>query len=161
MTAAHLRGPPLPPLLHPTIGGALQVASTSSTGLTFLDAREQARELPFRELWQRARRAAWALADRGIERGDRVAMVLPTGESFMDAFFGALLAGAVPVPLYPPVRLGRMDEYVRSTARMLELTQARACLTDRRVRLLLGGAIERARPDLGCPLVAELTSESS
>src|SRR5207253_1907214 len=88
--------------------------------------------------------------------GERVAMVLPTGPDFMDAFFGTLLAGAVPVPLYPPVRLGRMDEYVRSTARMLELTHSRIVLSDRRVRLLLGGAVERARPPLGCPTVAEL-----
>jgi acyl-CoA synthetase (AMP-forming)/AMP-acid ligase II len=63
----------------------------------------------------------------------------------------------VPVPLYPPVRLGRMDEYVQTTARMLALTGARVVLTDSRVRLLLGGAVARARPALGCPTVAELS----
>ena len=43
----------------------------------------------------------------------------------MDAFFGALLAGAVPVPLYPPVRLGRLEEFHARTARMLERLRAR------------------------------------
>jgi len=49
-----------------------------------------------------------------------------------------------------------MEEYVRSTARMLEAVDARTVLSDRRVKLLLGGAIARARPRLGCPTVAEL-----
>ena len=44
-------------------------------------------------------------------------------------FFGTLLAGAVPSPLYPPVRLARMDEYHARTARMLELSGAKVLLT--------------------------------
>src|SRR6185436_1564060 len=127
-----------------------------SHGIIFVDAQERETRLSWQELYARARRMAAALLERGVKPRDRVAMVLPTGPDFMDAFFGVTLAGAVPVPLYPPVRLGRMDEYIRSTARMLEVTGARACLSDRRVRLLLGGAGERARPDLGCPTVADL-----
>jgi acyl-CoA synthetase (AMP-forming)/AMP-acid ligase II len=85
-----------------------------------------------------------------------VALVLPTGRDFLEAFFGVQLAGAVPVPLYPPVRLGRMDEYVASTARMLGLVGAVALVTDRKLKLLLGKAVELARPPLGVPTVAEL-----
>ncbi len=151
-----LRGPELVAPKHATVNAALQNAAASPYGLVFLDVREQETRSSWAELYSRARRMAAALAERGVKPGERVAMVLPTGPDFMDAFFGTLLAGAVPVPLYPPVRLGRMDEYVRSTARMLELTGSRAVLSDRRVRLLLGGAVERARPDLGCPTVADL-----
>src|SRR5438270_698103 len=121
------RGPPLPRLKHRTIGEALAAASTATptsngtgpVGLTFLDALEQERHLSFAELRLRARRAAAGMAALGIRPGDRVALVLPTGVDFMDAFFGALLAGAVPVPLYPPVRLGRLDEFHGRTARLL------------------------------------------
>jgi acyl-CoA synthetase (AMP-forming)/AMP-acid ligase II len=67
----------------------------------------------------------------------------------MDAFFGAVLAGAVPVPLYPPVRLGRMDEFHRRTARMLRICGARLVLSDARVSRLLGVAVAEARPPLG------------
>jgi len=154
-----LDGPELVVPVHATVNAALKAAAQSRFGLTFVDAREQETKLPWAELYARARRMSAALQERGIKPGERVAMVLPTGPDFMDAFFGTLLAGAVPVPLYPPVRLGRMDEYVRSTARMLELTQSRVVLSDRRVRLLLGGAVERARPPLGCPTVAELMEE--
>ena len=63
----------------------------------------------YRELLGRARRVARALVERGLARGARAALVLPTGPELYDAFFGVLLAGGVPVPLYPPVRLGRLD----------------------------------------------------
>jgi acyl-CoA synthetase (AMP-forming)/AMP-acid ligase II len=159
-----MKGPALTETTQPTVNAALAAAAQTRFGLIFLDAQENERRVTWAEVQARARRLAAALLERGVLPGDRVAMVLPTGEDFMDAFFGTLLAGAVPVPLYPPVRLGRMDEYVRATARMLEVVNARAVLTDRRVRLLLGGAVERARPPLGCPTVAELmegTSEAS
>lgn len=149
-------GPPLPLLKALTVNAALVRAAASAHGLVFVDARENEFAMPWSEVLDRARRMAGALAERGILPGDRVAMVLPTGPDFMDAFFGALLAGAVPVPLYPPVRLGRMDEYVRGTVRMLQVVGARVLLSDSRIRLLLGGAVELARPALGCPTIAEL-----
>jgi acyl-CoA synthetase (AMP-forming)/AMP-acid ligase II len=149
-------GPPLPPLESETVNAALARAASSRHGLVFVDAHEREQAMPWSEVRERARRVAGALAERGVRPGDRVAMVLPTGADFMDAFFGTLLAGAVPVPLYPPVRLGRMAEYVRGTARMLEVVGARVLLSDARTRLLLGGAVELARPALGCPTVAEL-----
>lgn len=130
------------------------------TGLRLLDRREHARFLPWRRVHERAARTGARLAVLGIEPGDRVALVHPTGEEFFDVFFGALLAGAVPVPLYPPVRLGRLEEYHRRTARMVEAAGARVVVADRRVRRLLGPVAERARPELGCPVLDELPEVS-
>jgi acyl-CoA synthetase (AMP-forming)/AMP-acid ligase II len=48
------------------------------------------------------------------------------------------------------VRLGRLDEYGQRTAAMLRAVGARMVLADRRVRRLLGRAIDVARPPLGC-----------
>jgi acyl-CoA synthetase (AMP-forming)/AMP-acid ligase II len=131
-------------------------AAQSRHGLTFVDAREEESELSFADLSLRAAQAAAGLAALGIERGDRVALVLPTGVDFMEAFFGTILAGAVPVPLYPPVRLGRLDEFHLRTARMIEVSGARLVLTDRRIGRLLGQSVARARPALGCREVREL-----
>ena len=153
---AHLVGPPASPPRHASLQAALESAARSSVGLTFLDARESETALPFAALWQRAVRAAAALAALGVEPGDRVALVLPTGLDFMDAFFGVLCAGAVPVPLSPPVRLARLDEFHTRTARMLQACGARLVLTDARVGRLLGLAVEEARPALGCKNVADL-----
>jgi fatty-acyl-CoA synthase len=128
-------------------------------GIRFLDRAERDTWFGWAEVRERALAVCGGLRELGIGRGDCVALVLPTGIDFIDAFFGVLLAGAVPVPLYPPVRLGRMDEYLRRTARMLEVTRARLVLADTRVRLLLGKAVAAARPRLGCRTVEEVRGQ--
>jgi acyl-CoA synthetase (AMP-forming)/AMP-acid ligase II len=129
-------------------------------GVRFLDRAERDTWFGWAEVRERALAVCGGLRELGIRRGDRVALVFPTGIDFFDAFFGTLLAGAVPVPLYPPVRLGRMDEYQRRTARMLQVTQARLVLADARVRRILGEAVAAARPPLGCRTVEEVRSET-
>jgi fatty-acyl-CoA synthase len=151
-----LQGPPLAPPAHPTLRDAFDAAADARSGVTFVSLREEERFLRWGEVRERALRAAAALAALGVAPGDRVAIVVRTEPAFLDAFFGAWYAGAVPVPLYPPVRLGRMDEYVASTARMLVVSGARLVVAAGAVRRLLGEAIARARPALGCVDAAEL-----
>ncbi len=124
--------------------------------LRLLDNRERARQVGWSELAERATATAGRLRAAGVRGGDRVALVYPTGEGFFDALFGALQAGAVPVPLYPPVRLGRLDEYHRRTAAMLRAAGARLVLADGRVRRLLGESVAPAAPALGCRGLEEL-----
>ena len=158
--SSHLVGPPAAPPRHATLQAALAAAAQTGIGLTFLDAQERETALPYATLWQRAQRTGAALVAHGIAPGDRIALVLPTGLDFMDAFFGALCAGAVPVPLYPPVRLARLEEFHHSTARMIQVCGARLVLTDSRIGRLLGRAVELARPALGTRHVADLRAPS-
>jgi acyl-CoA synthetase (AMP-forming)/AMP-acid ligase II len=151
-----LRGPPAPPPRHATLAHALAAAARHPSGVTFVDLHERETFVPWAEVRARAEHAAAALAAMGVCTGDRVAIVLRTEPAFLDAFFGAWLAGAVPVPLYPPVRLGRMDEYAAQTGRMISLVGARVVVSAGGTRRLLGAAIERARPPLGCRDAAEL-----
>ncbi len=51
------------------------------------------------ELDERSRRFAAFLASRGVARGDRVAILLPNLPEFAVAYFGAIAAGAVAVPV--------------------------------------------------------------
>jgi acyl-CoA synthetase (AMP-forming)/AMP-acid ligase II len=53
----------------------------------------------FAELWDRASRVAGGLRAAGIARGDRTAIRTPAGMDWVLAFFGSLMAGAVPVPV--------------------------------------------------------------
>jgi acyl-CoA synthetase (AMP-forming)/AMP-acid ligase II len=151
-----MKGLALPKVKHATVNEALAAAARTSLGLVFVDASERETRLPWAEVYQRARHTAAGLRRLGVAPGERVALLLPTSPGFMDAFFGTLLAGAVPVPLYPPVRLGRLEEYHRSTARMLEVSGAALVLTDGKVRLLLGASVAAARPRLGCHTVEEV-----
>ncbi|AKJ07691.1 acyl-CoA synthetase (AMP-forming)/AMP-acid ligase II [Archangium gephyra] len=154
-----MKGPALPALKHATLNEALAAAARTPLGLVFVDAGERETLLTWAQVYGRARRFAAGLRRLGVAPGERVALLLPTSPGFMDAFFGALLAGAVPVPLYPPVRLGRLEEYHRSTARMLEVSAAAVVLTDAKVRLLLGASVAAARPRLGCHTVEEVSRE--
>src|SRR4029079_8899530 len=58
---------------------------------------------------------AGGLRERGREPGDRVALMLPTGIDFLRSFQGVLMARAVAVPIYPPVRLDRLGVHHTQT----------------------------------------------
>jgi acyl-CoA synthetase (AMP-forming)/AMP-acid ligase II len=136
----------------PTLVDLLRRAEGSANaGVRLLDRQgAEAAWLPWPAVWRRSIGVAGRLRALGVVPGDRVALVFPTGVSFIESFFGTVAAGAVPVPMYPPVRLGRLDEYHVHAARMLSAVGARLILADRRVRRLLGEATRRARPSLGC-----------
>jgi acyl-CoA synthetase (AMP-forming)/AMP-acid ligase II len=145
-----VKGPPAPPARHPTLVHALRAAAGHPSGVTFVDLRERETVLPWGAVLGRAGRAAASYRAWGVRPGDAVAIVLRTEPAFLDAFFGAWLAGAVPVPLYPPVRLGRMDEYLASTTRMLGRAGARLVVSGGGTLRLLGEAVAAAGPELGC-----------
>jgi fatty-acyl-CoA synthase len=120
------------------VNAALRAAGAEpESGIIFVDVDESETQLLWSELYGRARAAAGVLRRFGVHRGDRVALVLPTSFGFMDAFFGSLLAGAVPVPLPPPVRLGNFSEYKKSIARMLDVTGPRVVLSEPRLLPML------------------------
>ncbi|HEX2940902.1 MAG TPA: AMP-binding protein, partial [Rhodopila sp.] len=68
--------------------------------------------LTYGALAQQSRRVAHGLRQSGVEPGDRVAIMLPTGIDFFLAFLGALYAGAVPTPIYPPARPSQLAEHL-------------------------------------------------
>ncbi|HZZ84043.1 MAG TPA: fatty acyl-AMP ligase [Anaeromyxobacteraceae bacterium] len=145
-----MKGPPAPAPRHLTVNAALAAAARHPCGATFVDLREREVYRSWREVREAAREVAGGLARLGVRPGDRVALVYRTEPDFLSAFFGVLLAGGVPVPLYPPVRLGRLEEYLAATARMLQVSGARLLLAAGSVRRLLGEAVAGARPELGC-----------
>jgi fatty-acyl-CoA synthase len=96
-----------------TIGEALEYAATGRRGLNFHDARGTlARAYSFAELRTDALIAARRFIALGIEPGQRIALVAETGTEFAAAFFGAVYAGAWPVPLPLPTSFGGRDAYV-------------------------------------------------
>jgi len=107
--------------------------------VTFLaDGDADARRLSFGDLGARALAVAGALAARGLSPGDRVLIMLPSGLEFIEAFFGVLTAGMVPVPVYPPARLARLEHYLRTLASITETAGCRAVVVDERLVPLVG-----------------------
>jgi 1-acyl-sn-glycerol-3-phosphate acyltransferase len=87
--------------------------------------------LTYAELLARAGGVARRLQDRGLAPGNAVALMLPTGCEFFYAFFGVLLAGGVPVPIYPPFRADRIEEYAARQSEILKNAEARWLVTFR------------------------------
>jgi fatty-acyl-CoA synthase len=96
-----------------TLGEALDYAASGVRGLNFHDARGNlARAYPYAELRTDAIAAAHRLIAAGIKPGDRIALVAETGAEFATLFFGAIYAGAWPVPLPLPTSFGGRDSYI-------------------------------------------------
>ena len=105
-------------------------------------------------LWREAQAVAGGLAERGLGRGDRVAIMLRTEERFFPTFVGTLMAGCVPVPLYPPFRLDRIEEYVGRQAAILHNAGARILVTFSDVARV-AGLLVRQVPSLDAVVSAE------
>ncbi len=88
--------------------------------------------LTFGELYSAAQKCAEELARRGVPAGGRVSLMLPTSRQFFISFAGILLAGAVPVPIYPPFRADRIEEYAERQAAILNNAGVCLLLTFRR-----------------------------
>jgi 1-acyl-sn-glycerol-3-phosphate acyltransferase len=100
------------------------------------------------ELATRARRFARGLIAHDVAPGDRVALMLPTCTDFFVAFFGILYAGAIPVPIYPPMRLSQLEEHVRRQVGILRNAGACVLITPaegRRLTGLLSAQVETLR----------------
>src|SRR6185295_4798455 len=104
-----------------TMTEALDYVAQSRLGMNFHDARATlVRVYPYAELRQDALGAAYRFAARGLQPGDRVALIAETAAEFVALFFGALYAGIWPVPLPLPTSFGGREAYIDQLAVQLK-----------------------------------------
>src|SRR5580765_2785949 len=96
------------------------------------DGVERSATLTFGELYAAGQRCAAELGRRGVPAGGRVALMLPTSRAFFVSYAGILLAGAIPVPIYPPFRADRIEEYAERQSAILNNAGVCLLLTFRR-----------------------------
>ena len=85
------------------------------------------RPYPFSELRRDALAMARRLIARGIDKGDRVALVAETGPDFAALFCGAIYAGAWPVPLPLPTSFGGKEHYIDQIAVQMQSAEPGCC----------------------------------
>lgn len=92
---------------------------------------EEHKEFPlsYRALWDGAIGYAAALTRTGLQRGQMVAIMLPTCKEYLFSFYGVLLAGGVPVPLYPPARLTTIEDHMTRHVGILKSAGAAIMIT--------------------------------
>lgn len=96
-----------------TLGEALDYAALGNRGLNFFDARARlARVQSFSDLKADSTSNAYRLIAAGLKPGDRIALIAETSAEFVSLFFGAIYAGALPVPLPLPTSFGGREGYI-------------------------------------------------
>ena len=124
-----------------TVARGVEIAKLANprldAGMRFVLDNGSDKKLTFRELEEEViRRARWLLS-LGLRKGDHVAFIVPGPLDFVLTFLGATYTGIVPVPLYPPMGFGKLDAYIRDTARTLEIAKVKMLITQKKVEPVL------------------------
>ncbi|MEA2080159.1 MAG: AMP-binding protein, partial [Pseudomonadota bacterium] len=104
--------------------------------------------ITYQQLDAGARQVAASLQQRGIKPAEAVAMMLPSGPDYFFSFFGVLMAGGIPVPIYPPARPSQLEDHMRRHGRILANCLAGTLITvaeAKRVAQLLKSQVPNLR----------------
>ncbi len=96
--------------------------------ITYLEGEDDAHEVSFGELYERALGILFHLQRLGARRGDKLILLLASNEQFIDVFWAAILGGIVPVP----VALGISDEHRHKLLRIARRLRSPFIYTERR-----------------------------
>ncbi|OBI27908.1 AMP-binding protein [Mycobacterium sp. E2238] len=107
-------------------------ATPGRTHLRILDDAGDPRnstDMTYADLHREAAAVAAGLIAHDVMPGDAVAIMLPTCRAYFVTFAGVVLAGAVPVPVYPPARPSQLADHLRRTAGILANARAKMLVT--------------------------------
>lgn len=76
--------------------------------------------ISYLQLKTEASKVAAGLQQIGLVPAEAVAIMLPSGPDYFYSYFGILIAGGVPVPIYPPARPSQLEDHMRRHARILD-----------------------------------------
>jgi len=134
-----------------TLADALAAAARTGRGITHVAGESTERRVPYAELRERALALAGALAGRGLAPGGELVVAVADNETLLEAFWAAVLAGAVPVPLAP----GANDDQRMKILRVMErLADPRLLIDAAALERLLGLARRRGLEDAAAGIAA-------
>jgi acyl carrier protein len=119
--------------------------------------------ISYRQLHDRALRVAAGLQQRGLQAGEPVSIMLPSGPAYFYSFFGILMAGGVPVPIYPPARPAQLEDHMRRHVRILDNCRAQTLITvseAKRVARLLRSQVPSLRHIVSAEELSETTTSA-
>ncbi|MBZ0118780.1 MAG: fatty acyl-AMP ligase [Sandaracinaceae bacterium] len=138
-----------------------RAAKRTGYGFTFIRDDLTEESWTWERLLERAKQIAVSLHERGIRKGDHIAVVLPEAGEFVPTFFGITQAGAVPVPLYPPMGVGQLGGYLDHCKHIVSASRSKLMVTTRQIKAVLG-KVHEAAPELKDMItVADLDGDAS
>ena len=111
--------------------------------------------ITYAQLLERSQQVAAGLIQAGLQPNETVAIMLPTCEDFFYSFLGTMLAGGIAVPIYPPARPDKIEEYVRRQVQILGNAEVRFLISFERVK-----AVSRVMR-LSLPTLRKVTTVSA
>lgn len=131
--------PPHPAHLDNLIDALLYQAEHQPTRETlhFLEEGKTVCQWAYPDLLAACQKAAAGLNSLGIQPGDRVGVMLPSGPDYLAAFYAIMWIGAIPVPLYPPFRMDQLEDYVGRQAAILKLAGVKVLISFDRAKPVL------------------------
>ncbi len=120
-------------------------AHPERTHVHLLDGDEGPQRLSYAELLGKSQEFAAGLSAHGHEPGEAVAIMLPTGTDYLSSFVAILLAGGIPVPIYPPARIAQIEDHFRRQAGILSNARVTTLITfdqAKQVTRLLASLVE-------------------
>jgi fatty-acyl-CoA synthase len=112
-------------------------------GFTFQDMKGVETRYAFPELEVHTGRRAAALQALGLQKGDRIGIVVVEPEDFVLTFLSAVRVGIIPVPMYPPLSFGSLDAYSDRTAKILESAKAKVLVASGQLQNVLWSLIDK------------------
>jgi 1-acyl-sn-glycerol-3-phosphate acyltransferase len=104
-------------------------ATPDRTHIRILDDAGGPVDVTYAALHQEAAAVAAGLIAHDVMPGETVAIMLPTCRAYFVTFAGVVLAGAVPVPVYPPARPSQLPDHLRRTTGILANARATILVT--------------------------------
>ena len=131
--------------LYNTLSDLLAEASNKDRAIRFIDGENDESIVKFADLRDRARTLLGLLQARGMNPGDELIIFSKSNESFVVAFWAAVLGGIVPVP----VAVGISDEHRLKLFRILAQLERATLLTETELLdRLLQFSQQRGRDDI-------------
>jgi acyl-CoA synthetase (AMP-forming)/AMP-acid ligase II/acyl carrier protein len=112
--------------LYNTLTDLLADARSKDHEIRFIDGESDESTVKFADLWDRALALLGSLQARGMQPGDELIIFSKSNESFVIAFWAAVLGGMVPVP----VAVGISDEHRLKLFRILSQLERATLFTE-------------------------------
>ncbi|HVF56841.1 MAG TPA: fatty acyl-AMP ligase [Pyrinomonadaceae bacterium] len=137
-----------PPAQPPpeTLAAVLEsLSAAEGIGYYFVGFDSQEQFYSYGRVYAEALRRGAHLSALGLKKGDRVALIISKGPEFVLSFLGAIVAGIVPVPIYPPAAAKSIDGYLDNVTRIICESKAMILLTTEATKPLIESVAGRAR----------------
>jgi acyl-CoA synthetase (AMP-forming)/AMP-acid ligase II/acyl carrier protein len=112
--------------LYDTLIELLGDVRSKDRHIRFIDGEDDESTVTFSELWDRALALLGSLQARGMQKGDELVIFSKSNESFVVAYWAAILGGIVPVP----VAVGISDEHKHKLFRILRQLEKATLFTE-------------------------------